>query len=98
MDLQDYYRQKRRRAAARIFGVSLVLLLVALAASWGFFWIPLFRITQIKVYNYPAEESVKNAVKLYLESRNKIFLPKNSFWLLDAADIENILKSKTRFS
>ncbi|QQG42358.1 MAG: hypothetical protein HYW15_02485 [Candidatus Giovannonibacteria bacterium] len=54
----------------------------------------MFRVTQIKIYNYPDAESVRGAIKSHLEARNKIFLPQNSFWFLDTASIENILKDK----
>lgn len=93
MELNNYYRVKRRRNLARrflgLFSVGAIFLL----AVWGFFWIPYFRISKIEaeVGDY---DKVGLTIKNYLSSLNAAFLPRNNFFLFSSAEIERLIKDR----
>ncbi|MDP3935355.1 MAG: hypothetical protein Q8Q46_04030 [Candidatus Giovannonibacteria bacterium] len=94
MELADYYKKRKRKqfaGKAVIFGGGLLLILFII---WGFFWVPYFRVANIKIEGYADENGVKTALAGYLSSLNKLFLPRNNFFLLNTDSVNQILKEK----
>lgn len=84
MDLQAYYRQKRRAViirkiilASAVFGLSAGLI-------WGFFQLPFLRISKVEVSEYSDIAAIKNAVSPYL----------NNYFLFSEAIVEQALRGK----
>lgn len=75
------YTQKKGRFISKIKQIFL-LLIVGIAALWSFFWLPYFRINEVEI-NDPLvnKREVEEKLGLSLSSLNKLFLPKNNFFL-----------------
>jgi len=94
MELADYYKKRKRKrfaGKAVFFGGTLLL---ALFIVWGFFWMPFLRVANINIEGYADGDGVKAALAGYLSSLNKLFLPRNNFFILNTDNIEQILKEK----
>jgi len=93
MQINEYYRQKRRAAVLRKSALTLCVSVLCVFTAWGFFWVPYFRISEIEISN-GAEESAGGVLDEYLAKKTSLFLPKNNFFLASAEEIRNVIKNK----
>ncbi|MDO8523358.1 MAG: hypothetical protein Q7S12_03700 [bacterium] len=94
MGIQSHRKQRiRREFKERTKRFSLVFAFV-FGVSWGFFWLPWLRISQINADDFVSKSEVESAVNPYLASLNAFWLPNNNFFLLQTAKLENVLKEK----
>ncbi len=93
MDLNRHYRKRRRAVFLKKLGRIGGILVSILLMSWGFFWIPYFRITNIVADDYIPGSELEQAISPYLASVNKFWVPQNNYFLFDPDSIVELLKN-----
>ena len=94
MDLNRHYRKWRRAVFLKKIGRIAGVFFATALMSWGFFWIPYFRITNIVADDYISGSELERAISPYLASVNRFRLPQNNFFLFDPGKIVELLKEK----
>lgn len=90
----NYYNQTKSKIAQKI-KKAFLLTALAIAAIWGFFWIPYFKISKIEINNRLIRQSqVGSALEPFLNKTGDFYVPKDNFFLFGTKDAEElILKS-----
>lgn len=94
MDIKVYQRERRKIDLVRRLKIICSLSTLFLLAIWGFFWLPVLRISIINSDDFAPKSEIESAVAPYLASLNALWLPNNNFFLFKNTEIESILKSK----
>lgn len=84
MDLQAYYRQKRRAVFLKRSIASAFILAIFLLAFLGILWAPFFRIKNIDIKNYSDTAALRSKLQPHL----------GNFFLVSTAKIADLLKAE----
>lgn len=94
VDMQTYRKQRIRSEFKSRLKRYLLIFAAIFALSWGFFWLPWLRVSQINSDDFVSKGEIESAINPYLASLNSFWLPNNNFFLLKTSELENILKEK----
>lgn len=87
----NYYHQTKNRfisKAKKIF----VFAIIMVAAIWGFFWIPNFKVSNIEINNSLVRKSqVSTALASILNEQNNFYIPKSNFFLFSEQEAEKLI-------
>lgn len=90
-------REKRSRRWRVVFGLAVLIMLVALV--YALFFSPIFEIKELKIIGLEKikPESINNILNEYRDERRLFVFSNNNFWLFDAAEIKSLVARKYIF-
>jgi len=87
----NYYHQRKERFF-RQTKKTVLFVILACVAIWGFFWIPYFKISNIEINNRLIRGSqVSEAFAPFFEKKNNFFAPNNNFFLFSSEEAEKLI-------
>jgi|SRR3989344_76296 len=87
----NYYHQKKERFFRQAKKAILLMILIS-ATIWGFFWIPYFQISEIKINNQLIRKSqVSEALAPLINKKNNFYTPKDNFFLFSVKNAQEFI-------
>lgn len=87
----NHYHQKKEKVVIKI-KKYLIFLIAFFVGLWGFFWLPYFQISEVKVQNdFLQKKQIEEKLNPFLTDHYKFFLPKNNFFLFSGTEAEKFL-------